>query len=96
VAPEVATSPDREIEPPHPDAPAVDDAGTREIGVKELKNNTSEVIDRVVNGERVIVTRRNELAALILSIDEALDFVLAHAEDFVRARQRARAGCRSE
>ena len=94
----MATSADPEIDAPHPDAPAVDDAGrtTREIGVKELKNNASEVIDRVVNGERVIVTRRNELAAVILSIDESLDFVLAHAEDLVRARHRARAEYQAE
>jgi prevent-host-death family protein len=63
---------------------------TREIGVKELKERTSEVIERVASGERVAVTRRNELAAVILSIDEALEFVLAHAADFVRARARTR------
>jgi prevent-host-death family protein len=62
----------------------------REIGIKELKDRASEVIERVANGERVAVTRRNELAAVILSIEEALEFVLAHAEDFVRARTLAR------
>jgi prevent-host-death family protein len=63
---------------------------TREIGVKELKNTASAVIDRVANGERVVVTRRNRLAAVILSIDESLEFVLAHAEEFVRAREQVR------
>ena len=58
--------------------------------MKELKERTSEVIERVASGERVAVTRRNELAAVILSIDKALEFVLAHAEDFVRARARTR------
>jgi prevent-host-death family protein len=63
---------------------------TREVGVKELKERTSEVIERVASGERVAVTRRTEPAAVILSIDEALEFVIAHAEDFVLARGRAR------
>jgi prevent-host-death family protein len=93
----VATSSDRDYEAPRP---RLDESGrrtcvaggrvTHEIGVKELKNRASEVIDAVASGERVIVTRRTELAAVILSIDEALDFVLAHAEEFVQARHRAR------
>jgi len=65
---------------------------TREVGIRELKNKASEVIDRVASGERAVVTRRNEPAAVILSIDEALEFVLAHAEDFVLARRQARDG----
>ncbi len=58
----------------------------REIGIKQLKNNASSVIDDVEGGERVIVTRRGRPAAVILSIEEAEDFVLAHADDFVRMR----------
>lgn len=57
-----------------------------EIGIKELKNTASRVIDDVEAGERVIVTRRGRPAAVIMSIEEAEDFVLAHAEEFVGMR----------
>ncbi len=57
-----------------------------EIGIKQLKNSASRVIEDVEGGERVIVTKRGRPAAVILSIEEAEDFVLAHADDFVRMR----------
>lgn len=57
-----------------------------EIGVKELKNTASRVIESVEEGERVIVTKRGRPTAVIMSIDDAEDFVLAHAEEFVEMR----------
>lgn len=57
-----------------------------EIGIKQLKNTASRVIDDVESGERVIVTRRGRPAAVIMSIDDAEDFVLAHAKEFARMR----------
>jgi prevent-host-death family protein len=57
-----------------------------EIGIKELKNAASRVIRDVEAGERVIVTRRGRPAAVIMSIEDAEDFVLAHAEEFVGMR----------
>jgi antitoxin (DNA-binding transcriptional repressor) of toxin-antitoxin stability system len=48
------------------------------------------VIDRVARGERFLVTRRAEFVAVILSVDESLEYVLAHAKHFVAARHRAR------
>lgn len=57
-----------------------------EIGIKELKNTASRVIEDVGGGERVVVTKRGEPAAVIMSIDDAEDFVLTHAEEFVRMR----------
>lgn len=57
-----------------------------EIGIKELKNTVSRVIDEVEAGERVIVTKRGRPAAVIMSIEDAEDFVLAHAEEFVEMR----------
>jgi prevent-host-death family protein len=57
-----------------------------EIGIKELKNTTSRVIERVEGGERVVVTKRGRPAAVIMSIEDAEDFVLAHADEFVRMR----------
>jgi prevent-host-death family protein len=57
-----------------------------EIGIKQLKNTASRVIDEVEAGERVIVTKRGRPAAVIMSIEDAEDFVLAHAEEFVEMR----------
>ena len=57
-----------------------------EIGVKELKNTASRVIEEVEGGERVIVTKRGRPTAVIMSIEDAEDFVLAHAEEFVEMR----------
>ena len=57
-----------------------------EIGIKELKNTASRVIDAVEDGERVVVTKRGRPAAVIMSIDDAEDFVLSHAEEFVEMR----------
>jgi prevent-host-death family protein len=57
-----------------------------EIGIKELKNTASKVIEEVGAGERVIVTKRGRPAAVIMSINDAEDFVLSHAEEFVRMR----------
>jgi prevent-host-death family protein len=57
-----------------------------EIGIKELKNTASRGIEDVEEGERVVVTRRGRPAAVIMSIEDAEDFVLAHAEEFLRMR----------
>jgi prevent-host-death family protein len=61
-----------------------------EIGIKELKNTASKVIDDVEAGERIVVTRRGRPAAVIMSMEDAEDFVLAHAEEFVRMRLQGR------
>ncbi len=62
----------------------------REIGIKELKNTASRVIEEVEAGERVVVTKRGRPTALILSMEDAEDFVLAFAEEYVEMRQRGR------
>jgi prevent-host-death family protein len=66
-----------------------------ELGIKELKNSASRVIDDVEAGERVIVTRRGRPAAVIMSIEDAEDFVLAHAEEFLEMRLSGRRAHRS-
>jgi prevent-host-death family protein len=63
----------------------------REIGVKELKNNASRVLDEVEAGARVVVTKRGRPTAVIMSMEDAEDFVLAHAEEYTEMRVRARA-----
>jgi prevent-host-death family protein len=62
----------------------------REIGIKELKNTASRVIEEVESGERVVVTKRGRPTALILSMEDAGDFVLAYAEEFVEMRREGR------
>lgn len=62
-----------------------------EIGIKELKNSTSRVIAEVEAGERVVVTKRGRPVAVIMSMEDVEDFVLAHAEEYVEMRVRARA-----
>jgi prevent-host-death family protein len=61
-----------------------------EIGIKELKNQTSKVIDEVEAGATYAVTKRGRLTAVIIPVDEAEDFVLAHASEFVNMRLEAR------
>lgn len=61
-----------------------------EIGVKELKNTASRVLEEVEGGERVVVTKRGRPAAVIMSMEDAEDFVLAHAEEFAEMRLRGR------
>ena len=61
-----------------------------EIGVNELKNAASQVIESVEAGERYIIMKRGRPAAVIISMEEAEDFVLGHAEDYVRMRATGR------
>lgn len=47
------------------------------VGARELKQHTGEIIERVVRGERVILTMRGNPVAVISPIDqEALDKAL--------------------
>jgi prevent-host-death family protein len=49
------------------------------------------VIEAVEGGARYVVTKRGRPAAVILSMREAEDFVLAHAQEFVSMRSAGRA-----
>jgi prevent-host-death family protein len=40
---------------------------SKSVGVRELKNNTSQIIERVAAGETITVTRRGEPVATIVS-----------------------------
>lgn len=62
----------------------------REITVKELASAASRLLDEVEAGERVIVTRGGRPTAVIVSMEDAEDFILAHADEFVRMRAQAR------
>jgi hypothetical protein len=48
------------------------------------------VIELAEAGERAIVTRDGQPAAVLLGVDQAIDFLLVSSEEFVRMRMRAR------
>ena len=61
-----------------------------EIGIKDLKSGASRVIDEVAGGRSYVVTKRGRAAAVIVPLEEAEDLVLAHAEELITMRRRAR------
>lgn len=55
------------------------------VGARELKQHTGEIVERVRNGERVLVTLRGEPVAVISPVDrraieEAIEAEAARAE----------------
>jgi prevent-host-death family protein len=61
-----------------------------EIGIKELKNQASRVIDEVEDGATYLVTKRGRPSAVIMPVDQAEDYVVTHAAEFVKMRLEAR------
>jgi prevent-host-death family protein len=61
-----------------------------EIGIRELKAETSRVIDEVAGGASYVVTKRGRPAAVIIPVEEAEDLVLANAQEFIDQRRHAR------
>lgn len=64
----------------------------QEVGVRELKNRASRLIEEVEAGEPVVVTRRGHPAAVIVPVEEAESLLLSRAEEFVRMRLASDAG----
>jgi prevent-host-death family protein len=62
-----------------------------EIGVKQLKATASAVIDDVEEGTAYVVTKRGRPAAVLMPIEDAEDYVLANADEYVRMRRAGRA-----
>ncbi len=54
------------------------------VGIRELKNGTSEIIDRVEAGEPITVTRRGKPVALIVSTATPPHLATMIAEGAVR------------
>ena len=55
------------------------------VGARELKQHTGEIVERVRNGERVLLTLRGEPVAVISPVDrsaieEAIEFEAERAE----------------
>jgi len=61
-----------------------------EVSVRELNRSTSQVLGMARDGARIIVTRHGEPIAVVLSVDQAIDLLLASSEEFVRMRMAAR------
>jgi prevent-host-death family protein len=73
----------------HKDASAEQPPGATKVGIRDLGRNPSSVIARMVKaGRPVIVTDRGRPVAVLTPIDEGEveDFILTHAEEFVRNR----------
>jgi len=61
-----------------------------EVTVRELNRATSRMIDLASSGERLIVTRNGQPIAVIISIDDAIEWLVTSADEFVRLRMAAR------
>jgi prevent-host-death family protein len=73
----------------HRDAPMDQPSHTTKVGIRELGRNPSKVIAHLVEaGHPVIITDRGRPVAVLTPVDEGEveDFILAHAEEFVRNR----------
>jgi prevent-host-death family protein len=58
------------------------------IGIRDLANNTSAVVERVARtGRPTLVTRRGHPVAALIAVDEdeLLDHILANAPEYVRS-----------
>jgi prevent-host-death family protein len=67
------------------------------VGVRELKNRTSEILRAVrEEGTEYVVTYQGRPMAVLLPVDEEdlEDYVLAHHPHFVELRERARQAIR--
>jgi prevent-host-death family protein len=64
---------------------------TLEVGIRRLRDEASALIERVCAGDRVVITRYRRPVAILLSVEEAFDFLLAYGEEFVAARLEAHA-----
>jgi prevent-host-death family protein len=62
----------------------------RAVTVTELDRNASAVLADVARGARVIVTKHGMPTALIVSIDDGLQVMLAGSEGFALLRREAR------
>lgn len=65
-----------------------------EVGVRELRNNLSKYLDRVREGEEVVVTDRGSAIARVLSVgaERALDRLIAEGVVTPAPRRKRAAG----
>lgn len=68
----------------------------QEVGVRELKNRASRLIEEVEAGEPIVITRRGRPAAVLVPVAEAESLLVSRAEEFVRMRLGGSAGRASD
>jgi prevent-host-death family protein len=61
----------------------------RKVGLFEAKQKLSELVERAAAGERIGITRRGKLAAIIVSVEGQYD-LCGIFENLERIRRRAR------
>jgi prevent-host-death family protein len=65
------------------------------VGIRDLKEHASSIVERAEAGEAFLVTRRGKPVAVVLPFGlEAEDMILAHASTFIKLREEARAELR--
>jgi prevent-host-death family protein len=67
-----------------------DDQPVRAVSVTELSRAVSATIEQAISGKRVIVTKHGLPVAVILSIGDGFDAVVAGSESFALLRREAR------
>ena len=67
-----------------------DEQRVSERTVTELGRSASAAVERVGDGERVVVTRHGRAVAVLLSLDDAIAVMLAGSERFALLRREAR------
>jgi prevent-host-death family protein len=67
-----------------------DDQPVRTVTITELDRHASAVIGWVDDGERVVVTRNGIPRALIVSISDGVEVMIAGSESFALLRREAR------
>jgi prevent-host-death family protein len=61
----------------------------KEIPVTDLRRRAADAVRWVEGGGRAIVTRHGNPAAVIISVEEGMELVVAEAHDYVRRRLEA-------
>jgi prevent-host-death family protein len=61
-----------------------------EVTATTLHRDTSSLLNRVAAGERLIITRGGRAAALLVSLSDGIEIMLAGAERFALLRHEAR------
>jgi prevent-host-death family protein len=63
---------------------------TRELGIRELKDRLCRVLAELPEEGRVLITKHGRPVALLITVEESYDYLLAFAEEFAQARLEAR------
>jgi prevent-host-death family protein len=67
-----------------------DDQQVHAISVTELSRAVSATIEQAISGKRVIITKHGMPIAVIVSIDDGFEALLAGSESFALLRREAR------